>query len=142
MDASKSCKCQIFAINGLLGCFLDEFVRPLERGLLVQASLPVRLGRGKFREPDISYIEKRRIKDMHTPPEGADLLTKRRDYAKADVRESWIVDPEEKTITVLALSSKAFTVHGVFKEGEDAASKLLKGFKVAVSDVFAAGEGK
>jgi Uma2 family endonuclease len=137
---------------------LDDFVRPLKRGLVVQAPLPVRLGRGKFREPDISYIERRRIKDMHTPPEGADLLvevvspgdesrehdlvTKRRDYAKAGVREYWIVDPEEKAITVLALSGKAFKVHGVFKPGEDATSKLLKGFKVAVSDVFAAGEGK
>jgi hypothetical protein len=30
----------------------------------------------------------------------------------------------------------------VFKEGDVATSKLLKGFKVAVSDVFAAGEGK
>jgi Uma2 family endonuclease len=137
---------------------LDDFVRPLKRGLVVQAPLPVRLGKGKFREPDIGYFEAHRIKDPRTPPEGADLamevvspghesrerdlVDKRRDYAKAGVREYWIVDPEEKTITVLALAGKAFKVHGVFKDGEVATSKLLKGFKVAVRDVFAAGEGK
>ena len=69
-------------------------------------------------------------------------MDKRHDYAKAGVREYWIVDPQEKTIAVLALAGKTFKVHGTFKSGDEAASKLLKGFKVSVSDVFAAGEGK
>lgn len=71
-----------------------------------------------------------------------DLVTKRKEYAKAGVREYWIVDPDKKTITVLTLAGKTYKVHGDFKEGDDATSKLLKGFRVAVSDVFAAGEGK
>lgn len=137
---------------------LDDFVIPLNRGEVQTAPLPIRLGRGKFREPDIGYFEAHRVKDPRTPPEGVDLAIevvspgsenrerdlgdKRRDYAKAGVGEYWIVDPEEKTITVLALAGKSFKVHGVFKPGESATSKLLKGFKVAVSDVFAAGEGK
>jgi Uma2 family endonuclease len=137
---------------------LDDFVRPLRQGRVVQAPLPVRFGRGKFREPDIGYFEKHRIKDARTPPEGADLVmevvspgnesrerdlvVKRREYAKAGVREYWIVDPEEKTITVLTLAGRSYKVHGVFKPGEDAASKLLKGFKVSVTEVFDAGVGK
>jgi Uma2 family endonuclease len=137
---------------------LDDFVRALKSGLVGTAPLPVRLGRGKFREPDIGYFEKHRIKDTRTPPESADLVmevvspghenrerdlvVKRREYAKAGIREYWIVDPEEQTITVFTLAGKTFKVHGIFKPGEDATSKLLKGFKVAVSDVFAAGEGK
>lgn len=144
-------------VKMLLRC-LDDFVIPLKRGEVQTAPLPVRLGRGKFREPDIGYFEAHRIKDAETPPEGVDLaievvspghdnrerdlVDKRHDYAKAGVREYWIVDPEERTITVLALAGKAFKVHGVFKDGEDATSKLLKGFKVSVHDVFAAGEGK
>lgn len=71
-----------------------------------------------------------------------DLVVKRREYAKAKIREYWIVDPEQKTITVLTLSGSTYKVHGVFKPGEFATSKLLKGFKVAVTDVFEAGDGK
>jgi Uma2 family endonuclease len=71
-----------------------------------------------------------------------DLVPKRRVYARAGIREYWIVDSEKKSITVLALAGKAYKVHGAFKVGEQATSKLLKGFAVAVSDVFAAGEGK
>jgi Uma2 family endonuclease len=142
-------------VKMLLRC-LDDFVIPLKRGTVATAPLPVRLGKGHFREPDIGYFESHRIKDVRKPPESADLVmevvspgeknrerdlvVKRREYAKAGVREYWIVDPEEKTITVLALAGKTYKVHGVFKPGAEATSKLLKGFKVAVSDVFAAGE--
>lgn len=144
-------------VKMLLRC-LDDFVVPLKRGMTAMAPLPVRLGKGKFREPDIGYFETHRIKDRRKPPESADLavevvspgqenrerdlVVKRREYAKAGVREYWIVDPEEKTITVLTLAGKTFKTHGVFKPGEEASSKLLKGFKVSVTDVFAAGEGE
>lgn len=137
---------------------LDEFVSAHCEGEVLQAPLPVRLGNKLFREPDIAYFKPHRIKDKHQPPEGADLVmevvspgeearerdlkTKRREYAKAKIPEYWIVDPETKTITVLTLSGKSYKVHGEFKAGQTAASKLLKGFKVAVSDVFAAGEAK
>ncbi len=137
---------------------LDEFILPEKKGETATAPLPVRLGSGKFREPDIGYFESHRIKDCRQPPDGADLVvevvspgaenrerdfvTKRREYAKARIREYWIVDPETKTITVLTLSGKSYKVHGVFKEGDTAISKLLKGFQVAVSDVFAAGDAK
>jgi Uma2 family endonuclease len=144
-------------VKFLLRC-LDVFIIPLNRGEAQAAPLPVRFGLGKYREPDIGYFEAHRIMDARTPPDGADLVMevvspgqknrerdlvdKRRDYAKAGVREYWIVDPKEETITVLTLAGKTFKVHGVFKPGEEATSKLFKGFKVAVSDVFAAGEGK
>ncbi len=104
------------------------------------------------------FLKSRRIKDKRKPPEGADLVMeivspgtdnrardfedKRADYAKAKIPEYWIVDPETKTITVLTLSGKNYKVHGEFKAGQTATSKLLKGFKVAVSDVFAAGDAK
>jgi Uma2 family endonuclease len=71
-----------------------------------------------------------------------DLEEKRHDYAKAKIPEYWIVDPKTKTITVLTLSGRSYKVHGEFKSGEHAASKLLKGFGVDVANVFAAGESK
>jgi Uma2 family endonuclease len=137
---------------------LDAFATADRLGRVYFAPLPVRLWPGQFREPDIVFLKTRRIKDKRKPPDGADLVMevvipgaesrerdleeKRADYAKAKIPEYWIVDPETKTITVLTLSGKSYKVHGVYKPGDQAASKLLKGFKVAVSDVFAAGEGK
>jgi Uma2 family endonuclease len=145
-------------VKWLLGK-VDDFVVPRKLGETAMAPLPVRLFRGGIREPDIMYFEARRILDADRRPlDGADLVmeipspgrknrerdlqVKREEYARAKIPEYWIVDPETKTITVLTLSGKSYKVHGAYKPGDQAASKLLKGFKVAVSDVFAAGEGK
>lgn len=137
---------------------VDDFIVPKKLGETAVAPLPVRLFPGQLREPDIVFFEAHRVADKHKPLDGADLLmevvspgeknrerdleTKRREYAKAKIPEYWIVDPETRTITVLTLSGRNYKVHGVFKPGEQATSKLLKGFKVAVTDVFAAGEGR
>jgi Uma2 family endonuclease len=135
---------------------IREFVTARHLGRVYVSPMPVRLFPGTMREPDLVFLKKHRIKDKRKPPEGADLVMeiisptgrkrdlkdKRADYAKAKVPEYWIVDPKKRTITVLVLADEAYEEHGVFKEGDEAASKLLKGFKVAVSDVFAAGEGK
>jgi len=137
---------------------LKAFLKDRDFGRAYFAPLPIRLWPGQIREPDIAVLAYHRIKNKRKAPDGADLAveivspgeesrerdldTKRREYAKAGIREYWIVDPEEGTITVLTLSGKSYKVHGVFTEGDEATSKLLKGFKVAVSDVFAAGEGK
>lgn len=135
---------------------LREFVMARRLGRTYVAPMPVHLFPGTMREPDLAFFKKHRIKDKRKPPEGADLVmeivspggrkrdlkAKRADYAKAGVAEYWIVDPKTRTITVLILSGEKYEVHGVFNEGDEAASKLLKGFKVAVSDVFTAGEAK
>jgi Uma2 family endonuclease len=140
-----------------LFALLDAFVIDRRLGRVYFAPLPIRLWPGQVREPDIAFFKSYRIKDKRKPPEGADLVMeivspgsasrerdledKRENYAKAKIPEYWIVDPEMKTITVLTLSGRSYKVHGEFKPGETASSKLLKGFKVAVADTFAAGEG-
>jgi Uma2 family endonuclease len=137
---------------------LDAFVLEMDLGRVYFSPLPVHLFPGTFREPDIVFLKSHRIQDKTKPPEGADLVMevvskgtdarkrdfkeKRDDYAKAKIPEYWIVDPEKRSITVLTLSGKSYKNHGIFKEGDIATSKLLKGFKVGVSDVFAAGERK
>jgi Uma2 family endonuclease len=137
---------------------LQDFIRVLQIGRVYIAPLPVKLWAKQLREPDVVFLKTSRIKDKRKPPKGADLVMevvsrgadarkrdlteKRRVYAKARIPEYWIVDPKTKRITVLTLSARSYKVHGVFKEGTDATSKLLKGFKVAVSEVFAAGDEK
>lgn len=137
---------------------LFAFVKDRSIGRAYVAPMPVKLWTKQFREPDVLFLASHRIKDKRKPPKGADLVMevvspgaenrkrdlkeKRAVYARARIAEYWIIDPKKKTITVLTLSGKSYKEHGVYKPGDEAASKLLKGFKVAVSDVFAAAEGK
>jgi Uma2 family endonuclease len=71
-----------------------------------------------------------------------DYTQKRHDYAEGGVFEYWIVDPQDEVITVLKLDGDAYVVHGEFRLGERATSRLLEGFEVSVAEAFAAGEGK
>jgi Uma2 family endonuclease len=116
------------------------------------APLPVRLWPGKYREPDIVYLRPERLRNLRGQPQGADLAVevvsegqenRRRDleakpgeYAEAGITEYWIVDPEQRQITVLCLDGKSYREHGVFPAGDTAASVLLPGFTITVADVF------
>jgi len=137
---------------------LKAFVVMHATGRVLFAPLPIRLWQSKFREPDIVYVQPGRIRDPKLAPDGADLAmevvsegeenrkrdleTKREEYARAGIREYWIVDPEEQRITVLALEITSYRVHGVFGRGQTATSVLLPGFAVSVDAALAAGEGK
>jgi len=110
-----------------------------------------------MREADLMFFRKGRIKSSKRPPKGADLVIevvsegeknrqrdlviKREEYAKAGIAEYWIVDPQERTITVLVLKGKEYKRHGTFSRGSMATSVMSKGFHVDVSAVFDAGEG-
>jgi Uma2 family endonuclease len=137
---------------------LEVFVLSLGSGEVLFAPLPVRLGAGKYRDPDIVYLRPGRITDPHHQPQGADLaievvsddesdrhrdlVTKRDEYAQAGIAEYWIVDPAEHKIMVLVLDGERYRVHGEFGRGSVATSLLLPGFRVAVDDAFAVGERK
>jgi Uma2 family endonuclease len=70
-----------------------------------------------------------------------DLVTKRDEYFRAGIQEYWMVDPEEKKVTVLVPGKDGYKIHGEFTEGMVATSVLLPGFSVDVTSVFAAGAG-
>jgi Uma2 family endonuclease len=117
------------------------------------APLPVRLWPGKFREPDIVYVRPERVPNLRGQPQGADLAMeivspgaenrqrdleiKRQEYAAAGISEYWLVDPEERRITVFTLDGQSYRVHGEFVPGTQATSALLPGFIVDVEAVFA-----
>ena len=125
-------------------------------GTVVFAPLPVRLGPGRYREPDLVYLSRQRFRETAKYPRGADLvvevvsegeecrqrdlITKRQEYAEAGITEYWIVDPAERQITVLTLAGQAYREAGVYGSGQTATSVLLPAFSVAVDAVFAAGE--
>src|SRR5207249_4396463 len=90
---------------------VDDFVIPQKLGEAQTAPLPVKLFSGQIREPDIVFFESHRVCDVDEKPlDGADLVmeipspgkknrhrdlvVKRRAYAKAKIREYWIIDPQ------------------------------------------------
>jgi len=140
-----------------LSRILEACVLAARLGEVVFAPLPIRLGAGKYRDPDIVFLKRDRITEPDCQPEGADLVievvspgeenrkhdyeTKRKDYSEAGIAEYWIVDPMTEMITLLVLDGPAYRVHGEYRLGTIAASVLLPDFVVTVSDVFAAGQG-
>jgi Uma2 family endonuclease len=134
---------------------LQTFVTAQNLGSAYFMGVRVRLWPGKFREPDVLFMHADhadRMTDEYW--EGADLVmevvssgdedrrrdlkTKREEYAQAGIREYWIVDPALEQITVLTLDGQTYVVHGEFKRGEQATSKLLPGFVVDVTSALTA----
>ena len=132
---------------------LDGFVNQRAAGEVLLAPLPVQLTATKYREPDIMFLRSRRISNWKGHPAGADLVVevvsegkenwerdhveKRQEYAAAGIAEYWIVDPQERKISVLTLDGSDYREHGVFTSGDTASSVLLSGFVCQVNDVFA-----
>ena len=135
---------------------LHGFAESSRLGRAYFAPLRVQTEANKYREPDLVYLSnerERKYPDQSRSPFGADLVMevvsegeearnrdlqqKPIDYAAAGIPEYWIVDPENRTITVLSLDGAEYFPRGVFGEGEVAESVLLPGFSVSVTDCFA-----
>jgi Uma2 family endonuclease len=136
---------------------LRSFVDSQKLGIVLFAPVRVYLDPDNYREPDVVFSTLERLtRSGDRYFQGADLVMevvsddpesherdfqkKVVDYAEGGIPEYWIVDPQEKKITVLTLVEKIYQQHGVFGEGETATSKLLPGFSLLVTDVFAAGK--
>jgi Uma2 family endonuclease len=132
---------------------LDDYVKSRGLGEVFLAPLPIELPRQRYREPDVTFVRPERIERMKGQPRGADLVIevvsegrenrqrdyveKRAEYAAAGIAEYWIVDPEERKLTVLVLDGDRYREGGVFHAGDTAASVALPGLTVPVCDVFA-----
>lgn len=125
-------------------------------GVVLAAPLPVRLFEKTVREPDVMYfapgsepIDLRGYPTkldlaMEVVSEGVesrrrDYEDKRRDYERAGIREYWIVDPDERRITVLVLDGDAYRVHGEFTSAQFASGVLIPTLTISVEDVLRLG---
>ncbi len=132
---------------------LFGFLQP-RGGNVLFAPLRLRLRGGKFREPDLLAVLDMRdpraqnrywtgadlVMEVVSPdaPE-RDLVEKRREYADAGIPEYWIVDPRDRSVTVLTLEDDQYREHKRFLPGQEATSALLPDFTVATAAVFGAG---
>ena len=142
-------------IAHFLHCLLEAFVSARGLGTVVGAPYKVRLWEKKYREPDVIFVRSEHASWLGEDfSDGADLVMevvsdapsdrnrdlvkKREEYARAGIPEYWIIDRELEQITVLVLEGSAYAVHGVFRRGQQATSKLLAGFAVEVTAVLEA----
>jgi len=134
---------------------LEAFVSARGLGTVVGAPYKVRLWEKKYREPDVIFVRSEHaswlgedfsdgadlvmqvVSDAQSD-RNRDLVKKREKYARAGIPEYWIIDRELEQITVLVLDGSAYAVHGVFRRGQQATSKLLPGFAVEVTAVLEA----
>ncbi|MEI8021405.1 MAG: Uma2 family endonuclease [Schlesneria sp.] len=135
---------------------LDRAAQSSRRGEASFAPCPIRLWDSRFREPDVFFLSAERVARREDPPQGAeivievlsqgqtnrerDLVTKRNDYARAQIPEYWIVDPEQSSVKVLVLSRDQYLVHGEFVPETTATSVYLPEFSVNVTDLFASAQ--
>lgn len=135
--------------------WLQSAVKLNSVGEVLFAPCPIRLAPGHLREPDL-FVAK--PSDSDEPPAASDvswvleivspgqpnrdrdLIDKRRDYAKAQIPEYWIVDPVEETVTVLSLDAETYRVHGQFQRGSTATSPLLPELQINVAELFDAAQ--
>ncbi len=136
-----------------LSNLLLAFTSARNLGTVLFAPLRVRLRKNKYREPDVVFMLSEHadrigeefwqgadlvMEVVSDDPEARerDLVKKRRAYASAGIPEYWIVDPQERRITVLKLAGKTYAVHGEYGDGARAESALLEGFGVDASEVL------
>lgn len=140
-------------VKHLCNC-LDAYLHASKsRGVVLMAPLPVRLFPGTIREPDLLYVKDEsalRVGDPYlnhadlvieivsedSSSRTRDYTTKRKEYALAGIDEYWIVDPFDKKILVLSLNENQYVEVCSASLGKMATSRMLKGFTVAVDDVF------
>lgn len=146
-------------VVGVLFQMLQRFVTERKLGHASFAPFPIRLWGGQYREPDVVFLGQDRFRKIQesgfrNQPDGADLVmevmspgddNRRRDlvdkreiYARGGIPEYWIIDIDQRVVTVLALQGAAYRTHGEFSPGTPATSVLLDGFVVDVRELFAA----
>jgi Uma2 family endonuclease len=134
---------------------LKEYLKNNPVGRVVPSAIFVRLWQRQIRLPDLTFcFHEHMAVNRKKAQDGADLVIevvsgeekdRNRDlvekplvYAKAGITESWIVDPDTRSITVLALDGDREA--GKYIDGQTAASALLPGFVVDVTQAFQAAE--
>ena len=141
---------QIISVNTEYA--LARLVRESGLGIVLHAPIDIRFTPENVLIPDIIFIAQDRLhiigpKTIDAAPDlvveilspgtrRRDLDTKRALYARFGVQEYWIVDPDARTLTVLALAGDKFEAMPG-GEGGAIASRVLPGLALALKDVFA-----
>lgn len=134
---------------------LRAFTKPRNLGKVLFSGLRVRMRARNFREPDVVFLSKKNeskrgnrfwrgadlvVEVVSEDDPDRDCVAKRAEYARAGIREYWIADPRDRTITLLVLKGRACVEAGVYKNADEVRSQLLPGFTIRAREAFAAAD--
>lgn len=135
-----------------LGTALRQFVKAHKLGIVVGSPVDVYFNEVQAYQPDLIFISNERadiitgmnvqgapdlVAEVLSPATGYyDLTKKRRVYEQAGVREYWLVDPIERTVTVLTAEGGRYVEHQRLVEEGIATSVVLDGFEITLDDLF------
>jgi Uma2 family endonuclease len=140
-------------VAGAILAALRAFVVPRKLGLVTGEAGMVRLCPGQVRIPDVAYVSRERVPGVrgarepipHLVPDlavevlsesntQAEMARKRREYFEAGVRLVWLVDLDDRTVTVFTGPEESTTVdQNQILDGGD----VLPGFTLPLAGLFA-----
>jgi Uma2 family endonuclease len=131
---------------------LRRWVSRRRLGLVLDAPVDVVLAPKLVYQPDVFFISKQRLHLITDRIQGApdlvveivssgrrkhDYKDKKDNYEAHGVKEYWIIDPDKEHVEVWWLNEeKFFELLGRYAGKQQAASKLLPGFKVRVDRIL------
>lgn len=119
----------------------------------VMHQMPVRLSKGRIRQPDILFLRDEHadrqepricgIPDwvaevIDEPSRLTDEVTKLQEYARAGIPEYWLIDPADRSIRVHTLPHEAltYTLIATYRAAQVARSEQLYGLEVSIDDIM------
>lgn len=136
---------------------LRVFVERNNLGTVLIAPFDVVLSERVVLQPDVLFVSRERyhlitatclkggpdlVVEVISPGSGRrDRVNKSRLYRKYGVKEYWLVDPEAKTVEVLAADDRGWYQAGAYDEEDTLTSPLLPGLEVKLKDIFTLPEG-
>ena len=131
---------------------LQRFAEDSGIGKIYVAPFDVVLSDTDVVQPDILFISRERadiiteenvrgapdlvVEILSPTTADRDRTFKRSLYARHGVREYWLVDPDTKTVEVLALGEEGFEAVGAYSPGLPVESPLLEGLRLLLDEVF------
>jgi len=130
---------------------LYDWVSKRNLGKAVTGPIDMVLSPHRVTQPDVVFISQERLgiiaKAINGPVDLAaevislggrnrDRIDKRDLYEQYGVKEYWLIDPEARTVEVLHLEIGRYQLFTRATPGQAAASKLLNGFDVSVTELL------
>ena len=130
---------------------LYDWVSKRGLGKVVTGPVDMVLSPHRVTQPDVVFISQERLgivtKAINGPVDLAaevislggrnrDRIDKRDLYEQYGVKEYWLIDPEARTVEVLHLENDRYQLFTRATPGQAAASKLLNGFDVLVTELL------
>ncbi len=127
------------------------FLRINSLGKVIVAPADVYFSEETVAQPDILFVSKENLeivgeKRVNGSPDFIveilssnvkdDRITKMKLYGEENVKEYWIVNPEDKTIEIFTNNEGKMQVHATLQDNEIAKSEIIKGFEIELKQLF------